>query len=45
MKITKVDSVLVFQNPHEVEAKRIFENEKASVIQHGSKTLTIPKKA
>src|SRR5665647_1966448 len=32
MKVTKVDSVSVFQNPHEVEAKRIFENEKASVI-------------
>ncbi len=33
MKVTKVNSVSVFQNPHEVEAKRIFENEKASVIQ------------
>jgi mannose-6-phosphate isomerase-like protein (cupin superfamily) len=32
MKVTKVDSVAVFKNPHEVEAKRIFENEKASVI-------------
>jgi mannose-6-phosphate isomerase-like protein (cupin superfamily) len=32
MKVIKVDSVSVFQNPHEVEAKRIFENEKASVI-------------
>ena len=32
MKVTKVNSVSVFQNPHEVEAKNIFENEKASVI-------------
>jgi quercetin dioxygenase-like cupin family protein len=32
MKITKVESVTVFQNPHEVEAKRIYENQKASVI-------------
>ncbi len=32
MKVTKVDSVSVFQNPHEVEAKKIFENEKATVI-------------
>jgi hypothetical protein len=29
MKVTKVDSIAVFQNPHEVEAKRIYENEKA----------------
>lgn len=32
MKVTKLDSVSVFKNPHEVEAKRIFENEKSSVI-------------
>ena len=32
MKVTKLDSVSVFKNPHEVEAKKIFENEKASVI-------------
>jgi len=32
MKVTKVDGVSVFQNPHEVEAKRIFEDKKASVI-------------
>jgi mannose-6-phosphate isomerase-like protein (cupin superfamily) len=32
MKITKVESVTVFQNPDEVEAKRIYENQKASVI-------------
>ena len=38
MKVTKVDSVSVFQNPHEVEAKKIYENEKASVI-HMSLTL------
>ncbi len=32
MKVTKVDSAAVFKNPHEVEAKKIYENEKASVI-------------
>lgn len=32
MKVTKLGSVSVFKNPHEVEAKKIFENEKASVI-------------
>jgi mannose-6-phosphate isomerase-like protein (cupin superfamily) len=32
MKVTKVDSISVFQNSHEVEAKNIFENEKTSVI-------------
>lgn len=32
MKVTKVNSVSVFENPHEVEAKRIYENEKAGVI-------------
>ena len=32
MKVTKVDSVAVFKNPHEVEAKRIYETEKAGVI-------------
>ena len=38
MKVTKVDSVSVFQNPHEVEAKRIFESEKASVIHMALKS-------
>ena len=32
MKVTKVDSVPVFQNPHEVAAKKIYEKEKAAVI-------------
>jgi len=32
MKVTKVDSVSVFQNPHEVEAKKIYEKEKNAVI-------------
>ena len=32
MKITKVNSVSVFQNPHEVAAKKIYEKEKDTVI-------------
>ena len=32
MKVTRVDSISVFQNPHEVEAKRIYENDKIGVI-------------
>jgi hypothetical protein len=32
MKVTKVNSISAFQNPHEVEARKIYENEKASVI-------------
>jgi len=32
VKVTKVDLVSVFQNPHGVEAKRIYESEKANVI-------------
>ena len=32
MKVTKVDSVSVFQNPHEVAAKKIYEKEKVAVI-------------
>ena len=32
MKIIKVDSVSVFQNPHEVEAKKIYEKEKNAII-------------
>jgi mannose-6-phosphate isomerase-like protein (cupin superfamily) len=32
MKITRVESISVFQNPHEVEAKRIYENGKIGVI-------------
>jgi len=32
MKVTKVDSISVFQNPHGVEAKRIYESEKVAVI-------------
>lgn len=32
MKITKVDETGSFNNPHQVQAKRIFESEKAAVI-------------
>ena len=32
MKVTRVESISVFQNPHEVEAKRIYENDKIGVI-------------
>lgn len=44
MKVTKLDSASVFKNPHEVEAKKIFENEKASVIHMALKHVAIPKK-
>jgi len=32
LKVTKVDAVSVFKNPHEVEAKKIYEKEKNAII-------------
>lgn len=32
MNIVKVDEVNAFNNPHNVQAKKVFESEKASVI-------------
>lgn len=32
MKITKVNETDTFNNPHQIQAKKIFESEKASVI-------------
>lgn len=32
MNIVKVDDVNAFNNPHNVQAKKVFESEKASVI-------------